>query len=166
MRHISFLYYCGNLTFSAVVFDRCCCCSFSRCLLLFLPLLAFYFLFKWEMLDFPFEIHCSYADDGMEYYKWCLNFLHTLFSFSIGFYSLYNFHNMRIVRGAVISKIEIDVAYIFNNRTMFNGYKTQISIWKCANGWCQLSWTKRFAISQVRHQFYYLKLFIWGVNCH
>lgn len=68
---------------------------------------------------------------------------------STGSNSLYNFHNMHIVYGAFISQIEIGVAVIWHNRTMFNRHKTQISIWKCAYWWCQLCWTKWITISQV-----------------
>lgn len=33
---------------------------------------------------------------------------------------------------------------------MFNGHKTEISVWKCTDRWCKLCWSKWFTISQVR----------------
>lgn len=55
---------------------------------------------------------------------------------------------MRILIGAFVGEIKINVAHI-SNRTMHIRHKAQIFIRKCAHRWCQLYWTKQFTISKV-----------------
>lgn len=104
----------------------------------------------WTIFIFIFYWNIQFYFSSIKFNLFTYSYLFRFFIHSfIGFNSVYNFHNMRILVGAMfVSEIKVDVAYI-SDRTMHNRHKTQISIRKCANRWCQLHWTKQFTISKV-----------------